>query len=144
MVGTDRPTLDLLDGDFYVDDPYAAYAWFRENEPIAWDDVNELWGVFRYDDISEIEKSKHLFISSDQHKGGYRPNLPADPSIIGLDDPIHTKRRKLVNRGFTPRTVLAWEDHIEATVNGLLDAAATKERIEVIEDLAGPLPAQMI
>jgi len=40
--------------------------------------------------------------------------------------------------------VLHWEDHIEATVNGLLDAAATKDRVEVIEDLAGPLPAQMI
>ena len=95
-----RPTLDLLDGDFYVDDPYAAYAWFREHEPIAWDAVNDLWGVFRYDDILEIEKNKHVFISSDQNKGGYRPNLPADPSIIGLDDPLHAERRALVSRRF--------------------------------------------
>src|SRR6185503_21203544 len=55
-----------------------------------------------------------------------------------------TQRRKLVNRGFTPRTVLAWEDHIQATINGLLDAAADKDRVELIQDLAGPLPAQMI
>ena len=72
-----------------------------------WDAQNELWGIARYDDIVEIEKAKDVFISSDTVKGGYRPNLPSDPSIIGLDDPMHTKRRNLVNRGFTPRTVLA-------------------------------------
>jgi len=144
MVGTDRPTLDLLDGDFYVDDPYAAYAWFRENEPIAWDDVNELWGVFRYDDISEIEKSKHLFISSDQHKGGYRPNLPADPSIIGLDDPLHAERRALVSRRFTPRAVQAWEDHVRATVDELLDAALSRGRAEIVSEIASVLPARVI
>ncbi len=33
---TQRPALDLLDGDFYLD-PYADYAWFRENDPVAWD-----------------------------------------------------------------------------------------------------------
>jgi len=49
-----------------------------------------------------------------------------------------------VNRGFTPRTVLAWEEHIQETVTGLVDAAAQKDRVELIGDLAGPLPAQMI
>src|SRR5207245_1286064 len=82
---------------------------------------NDLWGVFRYDDILEIEKNKHVFISSDQNKGGYRPNLPADPSIIGLDDPLHAERRALVSRRFTPRAVQAWEDHVRATVDELLD-----------------------
>ena len=77
-----RPPLDLLDGDFYLD-PYATYAWHRENEPVAWDAVNELWGVFRYDDIVDIETRDREFINSDRNKGGYRPNLPADPAIIG-------------------------------------------------------------
>src|SRR5580700_7280860 len=69
-----RPPLDLLEGDFYVNGTYPRYAWFREHEPVAWDAVNQLWGVFRYDDVLEIEKNKQVFISSDQHKGGYRPN----------------------------------------------------------------------
>ena len=43
--------------------------------------------------------------------------------MLTMDAPEHTRYRKLVNRGFTPRTVLAWEDHIQQTVNGLLDAA---------------------
>lgn len=144
MTATSDRVIDLLDGDLYAGDPYPTYAWMREHAPVYWDAENELWGIARYDDIVEIEKAKDVFINSDTKKGGYRPNLPADPSIIGLDDPLHTKRRKLVNRGFTPRTVLAWEDHIQATVTGLIDAAATKDRVELIQDLAGPLPAQMI
>jgi cytochrome P450 family 142 subfamily A polypeptide 1 len=144
MARTDARVIDLLDGDLYAGDPSPTYAWLREHAPVYWDEVNELWGISRYDDILEIEKAKHVFISSDTAKGGYRPNLPSDPSIIGLDDPLHTKRRVLVNRGFTPRTVLRWEDHVKATVAGLLDAAVGTERIEIVEQLAAPLPAQMI
>ena len=59
--------------------------------------------ITRYDDIVEVEKDKVLFISSDQQKGGYRPNLPADQSIIGTDDPLHQARRSLVSRRLTPR-----------------------------------------
>ena len=75
---------DLLDGDWYVNDPYPDYAWLRANAPAYWDAGNELWGISRYDDIVEIEKRKDVFINSDQDKGGYRPNIPADPAIIGI------------------------------------------------------------
>ncbi|MCX6540468.1 MAG: cytochrome P450, partial [Actinobacteria bacterium] len=69
-------TIDLLDGDFYINNPYSTYAWMRENAPAYWDSINELWGISRYDDIVEIERRKDVFISGDQVKGGYRPNLP--------------------------------------------------------------------
>ena len=139
-----RPALDLLDGDFYLD-PYETYAWHRENAPVAWDSINELWGVFRYDDIVEIESHDRDFINSDQNKGGYRPNLPADPAIIGLDNPQHAQRRKLVSRRFTPRTIAGREAHIREVVSELLDAALAKgEGVEVIDELAAPLPARMI
>jgi cytochrome P450 family 142 subfamily A polypeptide 1 len=144
MVITTRPALDLLDGDFYIHDPYSAYAWFREHEPVAWDEVNELWGVFRYDDLIDVEKRKELFISSDRQKGGYRPNMPADPSIIGLDDPVHAKRRNLISRRFTPRAVSAWEPHVRAVVGGLLDSAIADGTVEIVDRLASPLPALMI
>jgi cytochrome P450 family 142 subfamily A polypeptide 1 len=138
-------TFDILDGSFYVDDPYGSYAWLRENAPAYWDATNELWGISRYDDIVEIEKRKDIFISSDKEKGGYRPNLPADESIIGLDDPLHSKRRNLVSRRFTPRAVNEWSDDIRAKVTGLIDAVEAKGgSAEVIDDLAAPLPAMMI
>jgi cholest-4-en-3-one 26-monooxygenase len=139
-----RPQLDLLDGDFYVRNTYEQYAWFRDHEPVAWDEINELWGIFRYDDVLEIEKNKQVFISSDQDKGGYRPNLPADPSIIGLDDPLHVKRRNLVSRRFTPRAVQAFEAHVRQVSSELIDAAVTKGRAEIVSELASVLPAVMI
>ena len=138
-----RP-LDILEGEFYVNDPYSRYAWLRENAPVYWDDTNKLWCISRYDDIVAIEKNKRVFINSGQEQGGYRPNIPADRSIIGLDDPAHVKRRNLVSRRFTPRTVTKWEDHIREAVDTLVTAAVAKGRADVVADLAAPLPAQMI
>ncbi len=138
-----RP-LDILDGDFYVNDPYSRYAWLRENSPCHWDDINELWGITRYDDIVAVEKDKRRFINSDRAKGGYRPNIPADQSIIGTDDPLHQARRSLVSRRFTPRAVQRWRDHITEIVDGLLDPVIERGRAEIVGELAAPLPAKMI
>jgi cytochrome P450 family 142 subfamily A polypeptide 1 len=141
----ERLAIDLLAPELYGGDPYPTYAWMRANEPIYWDAENELWGIARYDDIVDIEKRKREFINSDKEKGGYRPNLPADDAIIGLDDPLHMKRRNTVSRRFTPRAAGAWEDDIRGKVNGLLDeVAANGGTAEIINDLAAPLPAMMI
>ncbi len=144
MTMIDPRPLDILDGNFYVDDPYARYAWLRENSPCHWDDVNELWVITRYDDIVAIEKDKRTFINSDKEKGGYRPNIPADESIIAKDDPLHSARRTLVSRRFTPLQVLQWQDHIQAVVDELIDPVVEKGRAEIVTELAAPLPAKMI
>lgn len=141
----DVRVIDLLDGDFYANDPYATYRWMRDHSPVHWDAVNELWGVSRYDDVVDVERRKDVFVNSDQAKGGYRPNIPADPAIIGLDDPLHHQRRNLVSRRFTPRAVTAREDHVRATVRSLVDAvAANGGQAEIVGELAAPLPAMTI
>jgi cytochrome P450 family 142 subfamily A polypeptide 1 len=141
---TARPRLDLLDGDAYVDGAYERYAWFRDHEPVAWDAGNELWGIFRYADVVEVETHDHVFVNSDTAKGGYRPNIPADPAIIGLDNPLHAKRRKLVSRRFTPRAVAGREERVREVVVDLIETALGKGRVDVVADLAAPLPARMI
>ncbi len=136
---------DLLDGAWYAGRPYADYAWMRANAPVYWDATNELWGISRYDDVVEIEKRKDVFVSSDQEKGGYRPNLPADAAIIGLDDPLHQQRRGLVARRFTPKAVAGWTDDIRTKVTMLLDGVERNGgAAEIVGDLAAPLPAMMI
>jgi cytochrome P450 family 142 subfamily A polypeptide 1 len=141
----DVRVIDLLDGDFYVDDPYAAYRWMRARAPLYWDATNQLWGVSRYDDIVGVERRKDVFVNSDQAKGGYRPNIPADPAIIGLDDPLHHVRRNLVSRRFTPRAVAAREDHVRDSVRALIDAVdANGGTAEIVDELAAPLPAMTI
>ena len=117
----------------------------REHSPLYWDAANELWGVSRYADVVEIEKRKDVFINSDRTKGGYRPNIPADPAIIGLDDPLHHVRRNLVSRRFTPRAVSGWEPVVRDKVTSLLDAVVSSGgSADVVADLAAPLPAMMI
>ena len=152
--------IDLLDGDFYVSDPYPTYARLRDEDPLHHDEANDLWGVSRYDDIVAVEKDKATFSNSGQPAAGpplpprtgrgYRPNIPADRSIIGLDDPHHLLRRNVVSRRFTPRAVGRWEDHVTDTVTALLDDALSTPRadgtctVEAVGELAAPLPAQMI
>ena len=144
MTGAVNTQPDLLDGQFYVEDPYSTYAWMRENEPIYWDEVNNLWAVFRYDDIVAIEKDKATFKNGGQADNGYRPGISSDPSIIGLDDPEHQVRRQLVARRFTPRAVAGFEEHVREVVTEILDRALAAGTVDAVADMAAPLPASMI
>jgi cytochrome P450 family 142 subfamily A polypeptide 1 len=133
-------TLDLLDGDLYAGDPEPVYAYLRAHRPVYWDAANELWGVSRHRDIVAIEKDPATWTST----GGYRPNIPSDSSMIGTDDPLHTERRRLVARRFTPRAVTTHEQMVRVTVTGLIDDVADQGKAEVVAQLAAPLPAKMI
>ena len=65
--------------------------------------------------------------------------------MIGLDDPVHHKRRNLVSRRFTPRAITDREDHVRAAVGHLFDAVeANGGQAEIVGDLAAPLPAMTI
>jgi cholest-4-en-3-one 26-monooxygenase len=132
--------IDLLDGDLYAGDPDPTYAWLRGHAPVYRDEVNQLWGVSRYDDIVAIEKDPATFCSAE----GYRPNLPADDSMIGNDDPRHNERRRLVARRFTPKAVADHEGAVRELVRRLIDAVADRGHCEVVEELAAPLPAMVI
>jgi cytochrome P450 family 142 subfamily A polypeptide 1 len=132
--------IDLLDGDLYSGDPDPTYTWLRRHAPVYRDETNHLWGISRYHDVVAIEKDPETFCSSE----GYRPNLAADDSMIGNDDPRHNERRRLVARRFTPKAVAGHEDEVRDVVRGLVDAVAGRGRCEVVEDLAAPLPAMVI
>lgn len=144
MTGVVNERPDLLEGTFYTEDPYSTYAWLREHDPVHWDATNELWAISRYDDIVAIEKDKATFSNAGQADNGYRPGISSDPSIIGLDDPEHQVRRQLVARRFTPRAVSGLEDHVRQIVTELLDAALAKREVDIVGELAAPLPATMI
>jgi len=61
-----------------------------------------------------------------------------------MDPPDHTRLRALVNKAFTAKTVSSMEDRIQHLVDGLLDAVQAQGRMEVIFDLAYPLPVMVI
>ena len=98
----DHPTradIDLLEGSFYVDDPATKYAWMRANAPVYYDAPRNVWGFASYAAILAASKDPKTFSNA----GGIRPDNGPIPMMIDMDDPEHWKRRKLVNRGFTPR-----------------------------------------
>ncbi|WP_157246401.1 cytochrome P450 [Nonomuraea typhae] len=133
--------IDLLDGDMYADDPWPLYAWLREHSPVHYDAANDLWGISRHADISAIERDAKLWTST----GGYRPQLPSDPSMIGMDDPMHAERRRLVYRRFTPRYVHErYAGRIRAVVVEQITRALEEGTVDAVTALAAPLPARMI
>jgi cytochrome P450 family 142 subfamily A polypeptide 1 len=138
MTTTDAPTINLLDPQFYVD-PYEAYRWLRDNDPVHWDATHRLWGVSRYEDVVEVEKQTGLYSSL----WGSRPATDQldDTSMINKDDPEHQRQRMLVARQFTPRAVKQLEDHLRGLVTELIDAVAAEGTCEAIAALASPLPA---
>ena len=132
------PEVNLLDPHFYVD-PWDAYRWLRDEAPVFWDPVQQLWGISRYADVVALEKQGQLYSSVP----GSRPKIDqhGDQSMINLDDPDHQAQRNLVARRFTPRAARSHEDHVRAVVTEILDAVAPLGECEAIEAIASRLPA---
>jgi cytochrome P450 family 142 subfamily A polypeptide 1 len=130
---------DLLDGTFYRDDPYPTYRWMREHAP-AYRDNNGIWALSRYDDVVEASRHPERFSSA----GGSRPASPALPHMIDQDEPRHTRQRRLVYKGFTPRQVAAIEDHARGIVTRIIDGVAERGQCDFVADVAVPLPLTVI
>jgi len=122
------------------DNPYEMYDYFLEHEPIRFDEHNGVWEVFRYDDIVAIERDTETFINGE----GVRPNIPPDPGMIYQDGEQHTKQRALVASGFTPRQMRKMEDRAREICVDLVDKMLAKDEVDIVEDLAGALPARLI
>jgi cytochrome P450 family 142 subfamily A polypeptide 1 len=135
-----QPEIDLLDGRFYAEDPFPAYAWLRRHAPVYFDEPRGLWGVALHEDVQRVSKDPELFCSS----GSSRPDAPAIPSMINVDDPLHKRRRNLVNRGFTPRRVADHEPRIREICRSLIAKVAPHGRCDFVADIAAPLPMIVI
>jgi cytochrome P450 family 142 subfamily A polypeptide 1 len=132
--------MSLVSGDFWAGDPHAVLTWMRRNEPIYWDELGGIWGVTRHADVKDVERQPELFSNT----GGIRPDTGPIPMMIDMDDPEHAQRRKLVSRGFTPRSVRASEPAIRAACTEIIDAVAARGECDFVNDIAAPLPMIMI
>ncbi|HEX5095177.1 MAG TPA: cytochrome P450, partial [Acidimicrobiia bacterium] len=135
-----RDDIDLLDGGFYIGTVRERYAWMRANAPVYFDAHNGLWGFASYDAVLAAEKDAKTFSNA----GGSRPVNPPLPMMIDMDDPDHWKRRKLVNKGFTPRRVRDSEDWIRQVCDEIIDAVCERGECDFVNDVAAPLPMILI
>jgi cytochrome P450 family 142 subfamily A polypeptide 1 len=135
-----NPEIRLLDGQFYLERPLEHYRWMRQHAPVCWDDAGKVWGVALHEDIMAVSRDPAAFCS----RMSSRPDSPALPSMINLDDPEHKRRRNLVNKGFTPRRVEDHEPKIRAICRELIGKVAARGECEFVREIAAPLPMIVI
>jgi cytochrome P450 len=142
-----------------IADPYPYYGRLRAEDPVHWNETYALWVVTRHDDLVWLTRHHELF-SSAVFKNDPRPAYPAiDESDLGLyeyvrhyqgdqfiqyDRPEHLEMRRIVHGYFTPKSMEAWRPFVQNAVKELLDAAEENGRMDVMRDLATPLPVLVI
>src|SRR4051812_37475781 len=132
----------------FLDDPYPTYRALREHDAVHCMPDGSFF-LTRYDDLVEVYRDAKTW-SSDK-KLQFKPNFGDSAlyehhttSLVFNDPPIHTRVRKLLAPAFTPRALKALQPRIEALVDRLLDSAAERGQIDLIEDFAAAIPVQLI
>ncbi|MEQ8676191.1 MAG: cytochrome P450 [Aggregatilineales bacterium] len=146
----------ILQSDAFFQNPYPVYQQLREESPVYWSEAWGAWVITRYDDVMEVLRDNERFSSAGRVSYLLR-QLP-DEALkqvaalerhydIGLahsDPPDHTRLRALLNRVFTPRMVEARRSRVADVANALIDKVMANGQMDIINDLAYPLPATII
>jgi cytochrome P450 len=154
------------------EDPYPYYAELREHAPVYWAEEAEAFCIARHIDVQAVLRAPDVF-SSDAMRSmliGARPGVDPmrDPDtmqrmvsiaqclpfpqeellaarqLISDDPPRHDVLRMLVNRGFTPRRMAAWEPRMRAIVDECMVTLRAGGDFDVVKDLGIPLPVRII
>ena len=134
--------------------PYPMYARLRAEDPIHWSPLMEAWVLTRYDDVVAVLTDSRFSADRRQARNRFAEEIARREEEFGpfgrtrtmltSDPPEHTRLRRLVSKAFTPRMVEGLRPRIQAIVDELLDDAAQNGRMDVIRDLAYPLPVIVI
>ncbi len=129
--------------------PHEAFATLRREAPVYRHPGVEVghpeffWALTRHDDVRAANRDVETFSSE---IGGVQMWNP-DPETHGLfknmidtDPPDHTRLRRLVNRGFTPRIVATFEEHYHEVTRQLIDRAVAKGSFDFVTEVAAELP----
>jgi cytochrome P450 len=133
--------------------PYPTYALLRRDAPVYAAPGGPLV-VTRYSDVSRVLRSNdvsrdieaHARVDPDDPVAVRRRDRRAGgaKTILNLDPPDHTRLRRLVSKAFTPSAIERLRPRIESMVDEVLDRAADNGSIELIDELAFPVPFQVI
>jgi len=141
----------------FIANPYAVLRRMRAEEPVYWSDAVGGWVLTRYDDIVVSFKDTAHY-SNENRLGQAIAYLPPEKranfqpfadhykikSILHSDPPDHTRLRAVVTKDFTPALVEKTRPRIQAVVDSLIDAVEKNGRMDIVTDLAAPLPIGVI
>ena len=153
----DADAITLRDVDLYSPDnfvkgvPYHFYELLRREAPVyrhPEPDGPGFWALTKYDDIVTVSMDSAKFSS---WQGGTNiHDLPAEGLtfirmiMLNMDPPQHTKYRRLVSKGFTPKIVQAMEPHVRNIANDIIDRVSDLGGCDFVTDIAAELPLQVI
>lgn len=135
--------------------PYPFYAQLRSQAPVHWDEPMGFWVLTRYADVA-FAFSDARFSRAQGLRQGFKRLPESDQPVAEpvydafskmmtyADPPYHTRLRGLVSKAFTPRMIEELRPRIQQLVDDLLDTAQARGQMDVIPDLAYPLPIMVI
>ena len=141
---------NLASHDTWVDGtPYATFHRLRDEDPVAWvdeEDGSGFWAVTRYADVVDANRrwddlTSFMGIRLEEMDA---EETQARRTMMELDPPDHTRLRRLVNRGFTRKTVESYEDPIRELTGGILDYALALGEFDFVAEVARVLPMRML
>ncbi|MDX6520162.1 MAG: hypothetical protein QOF08_767 [Gaiellales bacterium] len=140
-----------LDNDAFAERvPHETFALMRDEAPLHWYDWEHgkgFWCITRYDDIVAVMKDWRSFSSETGATAleDLDPDqIDARKSMLDTDPPKHSSLRAIVNKGFTPRAVAAYEDLLRELTDRILDEALPLGEFDFIEKVAKQLPIQVL
>jgi cholest-4-en-3-one 26-monooxygenase len=143
--------IDLFDPDNYVEGvPHEMFATLRREAPVVRmsHDGEPLWNVTRHADLVEVNRDAERFSS---WRGSALLNLNAESDLemvrlmmLNMDPPEHTKLRKIVNRGFTPRRIRDLSEILERRAATVVDDVIEQGECDFVTAIACELPLQAI
>ncbi len=146
--------IDLFDKDGFQDQRH--HEWLRElrnTEPgvhfLAEPDGPGFWAVTRHEHIREVSRHPEIYSSN---RGGTQiqdndepdSQLRRDSIMLDMDSPKHTRYRKLVNKGFTPRMIGLLDDYLVNRTRRIVDRVCETGEAEFVTQLSAELPLQAI
>ncbi|MCW2784581.1 MAG: cytochrome [Marmoricola sp.] len=144
---------DPLDVEFLAD-PYPAFAWLRENEPVhhhpADDRAPGFWALSRFEHIWDAVRRPELFSSASglTFFNDEIGQLGIPPTMVMLDPPVQTQLRSLIGRGFTPKRVTVLEDRIRTFVRARIAVmdrlAADGAPVDLHQQLSSTVPTYVL
>lgn len=135
--------------------PYPFYEQLRNQDPVHWDEQMGFWVLTRYADIDSLYTDERFSRAQGLMRGFQRLSESerhiVEPvydsfsqTVFYADPPYHTHLRGLMNHAFTPRRVERLRSYIQKTVNELFDSVQNNAEVDMIHDLAYPLPVMVI
>ncbi|WP_145134103.1 cytochrome P450 [Paenibacillus sp. Y412MC10] len=145
MHASETPKNALFTSDF-TRNPYPVYEKLRQSDPVVkvmLPNGQTGWLISTYEDAAAVLKDPRFIKDMTKFVGQEHPSV-FSKNMLFSDPPDHKRLRGLVQKGFTPQRIESMRDHIQEIADRLLDAVSGKDRLNLIDDYAFPLPIIVI